>query len=182
MSCTIGGAPDYGCDGRKSAAGLKQYGYLGNLEDIVFVRGADDIITSFTIVPTKQLYKFTVPPKANDAGYELQQGDAGNPSFKYILNAQFSASSQAQRKLVEDLIYATNTVAFIVTNGNIITVLGAGDGLSVEAATQTSGKLGTDNNLHQITLTGEGNEIPPQYLDTDFETSITALETALLVV
>ena len=180
MSCTIAGAPNFGCDDRKSAAGLKQYGYLGNLEDITFVRGADDLITSFTIASTKQLYKFTVPPKANDAGYEVQVGDAGNPSFKYMLNAQFSASSQAQRKEVEDLVYATNTVAFIVTNGNIIEVLGAADGLSIESGTQTSGKLGTDNNLHQISLSGEGNEIPPQYLATDFDTSIAALEAALI--
>lgn len=168
---------EFSCDDRKNSAGLKSFGYVGFKEDFTFTKAIDGSITALSFVVTKQLYKFSVPQKANDAGYELQLADAtGNPSYKLSVNGQFSAAEQASLNSIDDIIFATDLVFIMPSNGEKFYVYGINNGMSVETGTQTSGKTGADNNLHQLGFTGEDNVIPPEFIDTDYETSLALLE------
>jgi hypothetical protein len=178
--CNITKSVEFTCEDRKNSAGLQSFGYVCNAGDITLTRGLDDIVEGFTMASTTQMYKFVVPPNSNDAGYEIELADqSGNPSFKHMINAQFSAATQDQLKAIEEMVFATDLVFFMPTKGKNIYVYGEDASMSIESGTQSSGKVGTDNNLHQYTFSGSINEIPPQYLEVDYSSSIAALESAL---
>jgi hypothetical protein len=183
MSCIIDAGLDFTCEDRKNSAGMQSSLYIANLEDIdkvTSVIGVDGDLTTLALQSTTQLYKITVPKNANDAGYETESADgSGNPFFKHVVNLQMSAAVQQQLNAIEGLVYATNLVFFMPTKGKIVNVYGWDDGISLDTGTQNSGKTGSDNNLHQISFSGESNEIYKQYLDTDYDTTIAALEALL---
>ena len=183
--CKLEAGIEFGCEQRKASAGAQSFFYVANLDEIdkaSTTYGTDGEITSLVLksVSGNQVYKIETPKNANDAGYEVQLGDtSGNPSFKHMVNMQLSGLDQTTLSVVQDIVYASNLVVFMPTKAKTIEVYGWDDGLSIETGTQTTGKLGTDNNLHQLLISGESNEIFKQYIDTDYDTSILALETLL---
>ena len=177
MSCVIDNGLDFACSDRKNSAGLKSFFYVANLEDFTATLDASGFVSALTFASTKQLYKFQTPKFANDSGYEIQSADGtGNPSYKFMMNLQFAAADQASLNVIDDLVFATDLVMIMPTQGGKIYVYGLNNGVSIDSGEQTSGKNGTENNLHQLTFSGEDNVIYPEFLDTDYDTSITTLE------
>ena len=159
----------------KGASGLQTFGYFANKSDFTATVAVDGSVSALTFVSGSNLYKLESAKNTNDAGYEIQISDGQNVSYKFQVNVQAGGSNQAQLNAINELLKADDLVFIMPTINKTIFIYGLSGGLSIESGTQTSGKTGSDNSLHQLLFSGEDNTIFPEFLDVDYDTSITTL-------
>jgi len=107
---------------------------------------------------------------------ETQRAPGGNISFKQSFTAKVLSNSTADDVVLQDLALGEDIIVFIEDNNQNFYILGAGNGLSLEAGTQTSGEAGDSDNRDTITLSGQEKTRPIRFALASYQATLDYIE------
>ncbi len=107
---------------------------------------------------------------------ETQRATGGNVSFKQSFTAKVLSNSTADDVVLQDLALGEDIIVFVEDNNQNFYILGAGNGLSLEAGTQTSGETGDSDNRDTITLSGQEKTRPIRFALATYQQTLDYIE------
>jgi hypothetical protein len=107
---------------------------------------------------------------------ETQRATGGNVSFKQSFTAKVLSNSTADDVVLQDLALGEDIIVFVEDNNQNFYILGAGNGLSLETGTQTSGETGDSDNRDTITLSGQEKTRPIRFALATYQQTLDYIE------
>lgn len=108
-------------------------------------------------------YRFDGNKFSHSFTTETQRATGGNISFKQTFNAKVLSGSTADDVVLQTLALGEDIIVVVEDNNQNFFILGAGNGLSLETGTQTSGETGDSDNRDTITLSGQEKTRPLRF-------------------
>lgn len=138
-------------------------GYKSDLDTQIDITQAADVST-LDFGGYGGLYAFEGSKFAHDYLWELVVASGGNKSFNQTLNIKLSPSSTAEDVILGQLLMGDDIFAIIEDLNREFFILGAGNGLTSNAATGGSGgKENGGDTSSSITLTGNEKTMPLRF-------------------
>lgn len=173
------------CAGLERVGGINGRVWLGNIADIASYTIASNAITGITLAMGAAIYKIEGKKDKNSTSTELQVGESSN-SFKQMLNlVLYSAASQLD-VVIENILRAHDLFAIVEANDGQFEVWGLDvnsgstsypvGGLNAESGVENSGVTIDERQHWTITLSGVFSNGHRKFLDTDYATTIAAIE------
>lgn len=179
-SCGITGGIDLSCQTLKdSAGGLKTRMWIGNMSDLAspsYTLGTGGYVESIEFKSSyTNLYEFTGVKNQNSTNSDAQRLESGNATFPQSVVLTTHTTTPAQLEVLEELTFA-DVFVIVETSKDRLEIFGINLGLSLESAPKTSGNSPADSTARVITLSGDQSEPEKIFLQTDYATSISYLE------
>lgn len=141
-------------DCKDTIGGIKAI-YLQQHEDFLTGVTADAGTEEIDALPTKTIYKYTLPKHTGSFTEEVASSvENGTIFYTQTVTATFFKLSAARRKQLE-LVGKNRLVVFVQDNNDNIWMVGRMDGAEVTAASTATGVAKGDLNGYTITLTAE---------------------------
>ena len=121
-------------------------------------------------------YRFDGNKFSHSFTTETQRATGGNISFKQSFSAKVLSGSTADDVVLQNLALGEDIIVFIEDNNQNFYILGAGNGLSLEAGTQTSGEAGDSDNRDTITLSGQEKTRPLRFSLATYQQTLDYIE------
>lgn len=179
LLCLISGTPsDSATCGAVADGILASSIYIANKGQITLGARTDTTFSTFSIPGSgHQMYKFEILEDEGDIKSTIVQGPRGSNTFTQEFSCVVNKVDEGSRKFLTELLN-NRSVIFVVTKSQEILVIGYEDGAKLVDGTE----MGVAEDTFGISLvfqTLKNIEVTPAYLDTDYATSIAALEAAL---
>ena len=179
LLCLISGTPlDTATCGAVADGILASSIYIANKAEITLGARTDTTFSTFTIASGgKQLYKFEILEDDGDIKSTVVAGPRGSNTLTQEFSCVVNKINEDSRKFLTELLNG-RFVIFVVTKAQEILVIGYEDGAKLVDGTE----FGVAEDTFGASLvfqTLKNIEVTPAYLDTDYATSLAALEAAL---
>ena len=163
--------------------------YITNKSQIASFTTDSGAIDDLTMTTYGALYAFYGRKNGNTYSEELANDGNGNRTITQTIEIRVQKKDVSTRVAIDELIKSDDIIAFIPTMEKHIEVFGIFDitdtamllskGGEVTGMTRATGQLVSDNAEYVITLQAITKQASIEFLDTDFSTSIAALEALL---
>lgn len=156
MSCKISTGLTFTCDDILNVGGVDGtfwIGYKTELDTQISITQAADINT-LDFGSYGGLRRMEGDKYWHSFGSELQVSANGNKRWKHTFVAKLVANSTADDLALQTLSLGKDIFVVTQDNNNVFYILGAGNGLSVEADSQNTGQGGDSDTTTSITLSG----------------------------
>ena len=175
------------CEELQAKAGLAKNIYIGNRDDLdettPFTYDVDGRITDINLQYQTYLYKFCAKDKSASYNQELVTNDNGTKTYTQTINGLFQQQGQVPKNVFDALKEARNLFVVVETNYSTFEVFFVEMGGEVTANVKGSGVNIGDANSWNVTIAhlnaGESKSAP-DFLDTDYQTTKTLLESYLI--
>jgi len=107
---------------------------------------------------------------------ETQRATGGNISFKQTFSAKVLSGSTADDVVLQTLALGEDIIIFAEDNNQNFYILGAGNGLSLESGTQTSGETGDSDNRDTLVLSGQEKTRPLRFALATYQQTLDYIE------
>jgi len=107
---------------------------------------------------------------------ETQRATGGNISFKQSFSAKVLAGSTADDVVLQTLALGEDIIIFAEDNNQNFYIIGAGNGLSLESGTQTSGETGDSDNRDTLVLSGQEKTRPLRFALATYQQTLDYIE------
>jgi len=144
MACKINDGLTTSCADKLRVGGLGKTFWIGYLSDldtqISLAQSADISLLDFGSYGG--LYRFDGNKFSHMFTCEPQKGAGGTVSFKQSFTGKVLSSSTADDVVLQNLSVGEDIFVVVEDNNRTFFILGAGNGMTLEAGTQTSGEAG----------------------------------------
>jgi hypothetical protein len=107
---------------------------------------------------------------------ETQRAAGGNVSFKQSFSAKVLSGSTADDVVLQTLALGEDIIIFAEDNNQNFYIIGAGNGLSMESGTQTSGEAGDSDNRDTMVLSGQEKTRPLRFALATYQQTLDYIE------
>jgi len=186
MSCSkLNNGLTVTCDALERVGGINGRVWLGNIADISSYTIASNVITAISLSMGAAIYKFEGKKDKNSVSVEVQVGES-TISFKQMLNLVLYSDTSAMNLVIEGVCKSHDLFAIVEANDGQFEVWGldvlAGStsypvgGLNCESGSASSGVTIDERQAFNLTLSGTFRNMDRKFLDTDYATTIAAIE------
>jgi hypothetical protein len=177
MPCGITTINKAACGTRRRVAGVKQRHYFGTKSEVTsFTKDVNGNVTdiNFAVGATVKLKKVYGKKRPAGGNQELQSG--ANRYFNQSYGLEFEEDSDTIITSLHNLL--DNDDVFVIAEqiGGKFKLFGEEDGLEVTTLTKADGGDGDASQNYVVELTGMEADLAPFVLDTDYATTLAALE------
>lgn len=166
------------CSGKGSIGGLDRRVFITNtkdLENASYNTDAEGYVTAINFKAYGFLYEFVGQKLAHTYTSTIEKNTGGSVNYPQTVVLKLFDPTPADRDVIE-IMTASDLVVIVETNNRTFEIFGAENGLTVSESTKESGAEANADTSRSITLTGNERELPRVFLDTDYATSLTTLE------
>jgi hypothetical protein len=146
-----------------------------NLSGVTYTTNVNGYITALSFPTYEGLYTFEGKKNSHSSGYQLINQEGANKFFQHDSVVKLFATTPDDQAVIEDLAVAS--VGIIVETSNREFVLyGKDNGMDLITLVQNTGAVGASDVSATLTFQGSESEMPKFVLSTDYETTLTLLE------
>ena len=163
------------CSDLRRVGGLNKRIWFFNLSGVTYTTNVNGYITALSFPTYEGLYTFEGKKNSHSSGYQLINQEGANKFFQHDSVVKLFATTPDDQSVIEDLAVAS--VGIIVETSNREFVLyGKDNGMDLITLVQNTGAVGASDVSATLTFQGSESEMPKFVLSTDYETTLTLLE------
>jgi len=174
-NCNISAGIGVDCSDLRRVGGLNKRIWFFNLSGVTYTTNVNGYITALSFPTYEGLYTFEGKKNSHSSGYQLINQEGANKFFQHESVVKLFATTPDDQSVIEDLAVAS--VGIIVETSNREFVLyGKDNGMDLITLVQNTGAVGASDVSATLTFQGSESEMPKFVLSTDYETTLTLLE------
>lgn len=174
-NCNISAGVGVDCSDLRRVGGLNKRIWFFNLSGVTYTTNVNGYITALSFPTYEGLYTFEGKKNSHSSGYQLINQEGANKFFQHDSVVKLFATTPDDQAVIEDLAVAS--VGIIVETSNREFVLyGKDNGMDLITLVQNTGAVGASDVSATLTFQGSESEMPKFVLSTDYETTLTLLE------
>lgn len=174
-NCNISAGIGVDCSDLRRVGGLNKRIWFFNLSGVTYTTNVNGYITALSFPTYEGLYTFEGKKNSHSSGYQLINQEGANKFFQHDSVVKLFATTPDDQSVIEDLAVAS--VGIIVETSNREFVLyGKDNGMDLITLVQNTGAVGASDVSATLTFQGSESEMPKFVLSTDYETTLTLLE------
>jgi len=174
-NCNISAGVGVDCSDLRRVGGLNKRIWFFNLSGVTYTTNVNGYITALSFPTYEGLYTVEGKKNSHSSGYQLINQEGANKFFQHDSVVKLFATTPDDQAVIEDLAVAS--VGIIVETSNREFVLyGKDNGMDLITLVQNTGAVGASDVSATLTFQGSESEMPKFVLSTDYETTLTLLE------
>jgi len=174
-NCNISAGIGVDCSDLRRVGGVNKRVWFFNTDGVTYTTNVSGYITGISFPTYEGLYAFEGKKNSHSSGYQLINQEGANKFFQHDSVIKLFATTPADQEVIEDLAVAS--VGIIVeTNNREFVLYGKNNGIDLVSLTGNTGTVGASDVTSTLTFQGEEPEMPKFVLSTDYETTLTLVE------
>jgi len=176
--CGISAGIGIDCTGKGQIGGLNRRVFVGNIKDLAnlaYTTDAEGYTTAINFKPYGLLYEFVGQKYAHTSTDDVARNEGGSVNYPHTVTLKLFDSTPDDKAVIESMT-AADVFVVVETNNQTFEIFGYQNGLTLDTAPKESGQAASADTSRTLTLSGAEVGLAKVFLDTDYATSITTLE------
>lgn len=175
-TCKITAGIDIACEDKRRLGGLNPRWWAFDVDEVLdYTIDVDGYVTDINFDTYGGTYKMESPDNSCSAGYEVVTAEGGNKFFNHTAAVKLFSTTPADDAVIEEMLVAKMGL-IVQTQNQEFLIYGAFNGLKTTEGSQNSGAEDASDVTDTLTMAGGEKLKPYRFLNVDFATSLTTLE------